>query len=293
MLETKWPLGIDLMLQAFSAAKDKRVLKFFCDMVDQSWRHVCLDRPRVKSLRNNKIQRMSKPSCQLMPRVSCLTMKLFKRDIWTNNAIDFGHEVRREVVTSLIGDGIFTQNGAPWKHSRALLRPQLFRKRYSDLNIFREHVDNMIESLPANGPVDLQPLFFRLTMDSATTLLFGKSVDSLKLDQAEDAERFTEAFQFAQEYTKKRYQFSRHCWLMNSRKYQSSCRTVHDFVDRMALRAIEDRRNGITSSGGTDTTNLLDSLVCETQDPVKPRGHLLHLLMGGRDTTATLLSWTM
>lgn len=35
MLETRWPLGIDLMLQAFSAAKDKRVPKFFCNMVDQ------------------------------------------------------------------------------------------------------------------------------------------------------------------------------------------------------------------------------------------------------------------
>ena len=151
----------------------------------------------------------------------------------------------------------------------------------------------MIESLPANGPVDLQPLFFRLTMDSATTLLLGKSVDSLKPDQAEDAERFTEAFQFAEEYTKKRYQFGRHCWLMNSRKYQSSCRTVHDFVDKMALRAIEDRRNGVAQYGGTDTTNLLDSLVSETQDPVELRGHLLHLLMARRDTTATLLSWTM
>jgi hypothetical protein len=36
MLETKWPLGIDLMLQAFSAAEDKRVAKFFCNAVDQA-----------------------------------------------------------------------------------------------------------------------------------------------------------------------------------------------------------------------------------------------------------------
>ena len=97
----------------------------------------------------------------------------------------------------------------------------------------------MIESLPANGPVDLQPLFFCLTMDSATAFLFGKSVDSLKPDQAEDAERFTEAFQFAQGYIKKIYQFGRHCWFMNSRKYQSSCRTVHDFVDEIALRQLK------------------------------------------------------
>lgn len=36
MLETRWPLGIDLMFRAFAAAKEKRVLKFFCGMVDQA-----------------------------------------------------------------------------------------------------------------------------------------------------------------------------------------------------------------------------------------------------------------
>ena len=36
MLETKWPLGIDLMLQTLSAAKDKQAPKFFCHIVDQA-----------------------------------------------------------------------------------------------------------------------------------------------------------------------------------------------------------------------------------------------------------------
>jgi hypothetical protein len=36
MLQTKWLLGIDLILQAFSVAKDKLVPKFFCNMVDQA-----------------------------------------------------------------------------------------------------------------------------------------------------------------------------------------------------------------------------------------------------------------
>lgn len=36
MLESRWPLGIDLMLRAFAAVKEKRVLKFFCGMVDHA-----------------------------------------------------------------------------------------------------------------------------------------------------------------------------------------------------------------------------------------------------------------
>lgn len=209
------------------------------------------------------------------------------------NLIDFGHEVRRDVVASLIGDGIFTQDGAPWKHSRALLRPQLFRNRYSDLKIFREHVDIMIKFMPANGKVEFQRLFFNLTIDSATAFLFGKSVGSLNPDQAEDAENFTEAFQFAQEYVKTRYQFGRQCWIMNSKKYRSTCQTVHNFVDKISSKAIEAHRSRKGSSIESEPLSLLESLVCQTQDQVELRGHLLHLLMAGRDTTAVLLTWTM
>jgi cytochrome P450 len=171
-----------------------------------------------------------------------------------------------------------------------LLRPQLCRKRYNDLNIFKEHVDNVIKSVPTIGNVDLQPLFFRLTMDTSTAFLFGKSVDSLSPDQAETSEKFTEAFQFAQEYVKKRYQFGRQCWLLNSQNYRSACRTVHEFVDKITHEAIKARKN---ASDKVEAKSLLDHLVQETQDPIELRGHLLHLLMAGRDTTATLLCWTM
>ncbi|KAH6713006.1 cytochrome P450 [Leptodontidium sp. MPI-SDFR-AT-0119] len=274
MLESSWPLGLDLISKIVSAAKEKRVCKFFCSMVDEAgdtfaWFALGL-------------------------RCWATTNPENVEAILSTFADDFGHEVRRAVVGSLIGDGIFTQDGASWKHSRALLRPQLSKKRYNDLNIFKAHVDNMMKCLPANGgKVDLQPLFFRLTMDASTAFLFGKSVNSLDPDQAEDAEIFTEAFQFAQEYVKKRYQLGGMCWLMNSKKYQAACRTVHDFVDNMSSKAIETRKARIDPSNETETTNLLDSLVCETQDQVELRSHVLHLLLAGRDTTATLLSWTM
>jgi hypothetical protein len=36
MLESRWPLGIDLVIRASTAAKNKRVMKFFCEIVDQA-----------------------------------------------------------------------------------------------------------------------------------------------------------------------------------------------------------------------------------------------------------------
>lgn len=193
-------------------------------------------------------------------------------------------------MKSLLGDGIFTQDGAAWKRSRDLLRPQLFRKRFEDLKVFEEHVDNLIKCIPTRGVVDLQPLFLRMTMDSATAFLFGKSVDTLNPDQAKDAEKFTDAFQYAQEYVKKRYQFGRLCWLMNGRKYQEACHTIHEFVDKFALEAIESRNS---VSDESEASSLLKNLVRQSQDPLELRSQLLHLLVGGRDSLAALMSWTL
>src|SRR5271163_4346128 len=96
-------------------------------------------------------------------------------------SLDFGFGVRRGVFYPLLGDGIFTQEGAAWKHSRELLRKQFVRTQYQNLDHFREHVDNLISRLPAKeGVIDLQPLFFNLTLDTTTALLFGLSVYSLK-----------------------------------------------------------------------------------------------------------------
>jgi cytochrome P450 len=40
---------------------------------------------------------------------------------------DFGLGLRHEQFYPLLGDGIFTLDGAGWTHSRALLRPQFAR----------------------------------------------------------------------------------------------------------------------------------------------------------------------
>jgi len=76
----------------------------------------------------------------------------------------------------MFGDGIFTQEGAAWKHSRETLRPQFLHKQYEDLEIFKQAVDDLLDAISDTatkhgGIVDLQPLFFRLTLDTTTSKL--------------------------------------------------------------------------------------------------------------------------
>jgi cytochrome P450 len=68
-----------------------------------------------------------------------------------------------------------------WSESRALLRPQFLKQRLSDLQIFENHVNDMISLLPSDGStIDIMDWFYRFTLDAATHYLFGKSVDSIK-----------------------------------------------------------------------------------------------------------------
>ncbi|KAK3308480.1 uncharacterized protein B0T15DRAFT_572645 [Chaetomium strumarium] len=83
----------------------------------------------------------------------------------STNFADYGFGCRPAVFAPLLGNGIFTQEGAVWKHSRELFRKQLIRAQYQDLRYFHEHVGNLIDCMPAHGVVDLQPLFFNLTWD--------------------------------------------------------------------------------------------------------------------------------
>lgn len=59
-----------------------------------------------------------------------------------------------------------------------MLRPHFSRTQISDLRLEEVHVQHMIKALGLNSSgwtaqIDLQPLFFRLTLDSATEFLFG------------------------------------------------------------------------------------------------------------------------
>lgn len=99
-------------------------------------------------------------------------------------AIDLG-PIRRGNFFPLLGNGIFTEDGKPWERSRAMMRPQFAREQVSDLDLEERHVQNMFRELDFflqpdewTDIVDLQVLFFRLTLDSATEFLFGESVDS-------------------------------------------------------------------------------------------------------------------
>ena len=187
-----------------------------------------------------------------------------------------------------MGSGIFTQDGARWKHSRELLRPQFMSNRILNFEQIRDCVQNLIECIPQDGSIDLQPLFFRLTFDTTTFLLFGKQMSSLKGEGIAGRESdFARAFNLGQDYLAERGRLGELYWLWGGREFRKACKICHDFVDDAVQKALEDFYTE------KERYVFLNALIQETRDPKALRDQCLNILLAGRDTTACCLSWTL
>jgi cytochrome P450 len=206
---------------------------------------------------------------------------------------DYGFGPRRDAFYRLLGEGIFNQDGKPWKHSRALLRRQFVRMQYQDLSAFKEHVDNLVDALQSSSDdvVDMQPLFFRYTLDTTTALIFGQSVNSLT-NEGRDA--FSDDFSEAADITAYRGRLGDLYWAYTPARFGKACKAIKSYVDgyvQDALGSLE--KVGDSSQDHTQNFVFIKELQDELHDPVLVRDQLVNCLLAGRDTTACLMSWTL
>lgn len=171
------------------------------------------------------------------------------------------------------------------------MRKQFARVGYQDLEQFREHVDNLIECLPNSGLVDLQPLFFGLTLDTTTALLLGHSVYSLRAGKDQDAENklFAESFNIAQEGLAKRFRIAPWHFLYNPASFRKACHNVHRYVEKY----IETTMRPDDKTKDSKRSVFIQHISQQAQDTKDIRDQLLNVLLAGRDTTACCLSWTL
>lgn len=181
---------------------------------------------------------------------------------------------------------------------QALVRPSFTKSQVADLDTFETHIQHLIAKIPKDGSVvDLQALFFQLTLDSATEFLFGESVDVLRSPAGSEQQLFGLAFDYAQMELTKRTRLGPFLWLYRNKEFDIACKRVHNFVDKFVARALEYRR---ATRAGEKAGNVeekgkyifANELALATDDPLQVRAELLNILLAGRDTTAGLLSNT-
>lgn len=192
-----------------------------------------------------------------------------------------------------------------------MLRPQFARQQVADLELEEIHLQNMLKHLTTKdgwtSVVDLSPLFFRLTLDSATEFLFGQSVlsqlaalPSQSSVKTKDSGRlnlisFASAFDNTTMAISHRARLSELYWLYSPKHFHDDIKVIHQFADyyvNLALTTdLSISSEGQVKGQGRDRYVFLKELVKATRDPIELRSQLLNILLAGRDTTAGLLGW--
>lgn len=200
-----------------------------------------------------------------------------------------------------------------------MLRPQFTRTQISNLALEEVHVQNLFrrfkhcanKSDPWTDPVDLAPLFFNLTLDSATEFLFDHSVDSqITYDQAtaaaaaadddnrSDWSSFGRAFDRANAVISFQSVLMDFYYLYSPKSFRDDCKTVHEFADYFVQKALDESKaqekdgDAEAKESSSEGYIFLRELAKTTRDPVALRSQLLNILLAARDTTAGLMGWT-
>lgn len=213
----------------------------------------------------------------------------------------FSIGMRKYCFRPLLGDGIFASEGERWKHSRQMLRPQFAREQVAHVESLEPHMQVFFKHIRLfnSRPFDIQALFHRLTMDTATEFLFGESLGSLRDESVgyyENKEDFKEkygfdaAFNVSQNYITLRLLAQSFYFLVNNKKFRECNAKVHEFTQHYVNRALEASQEELDERSKKGYT-ILYELVKHTRDPKVLQDELLSIMLAGKNTTASLLSF--
>ncbi|KAK1505067.1 cytochrome P450 [Colletotrichum abscissum] len=269
-LPYRWPFALDLLKRQYDALPSGRLLEF------QTRYMKIAPTLRIDILGEGYI----------------ITDPVNIEAILSTRFEDFGLGSRRIGLMPLLGEGIFTQDGPAWRHSRELLRRQFSRIRDSELTAFEEHTDILVRALEHESQmstvVDMQPHFFEYTLGTTTHLLFGEPHHSLP-----EHERLAlcDNFDYATLISAIRLRLADLSWLYTPKKFRDACKGVRDWATFFSDKALDFMEEHGEEAAMVKYSFIVD-LWRDTHDRNIVRDQLLHVLIAGRDTTACLLSWT-
>lgn len=200
-----------------------------------------------------------------------------------------------------MGDGILGAKGPIWAKGRALIRPVFSRKQITDLQSYETHFQDLLAIIPGDGStVDLKPLFLHFTFDTSSKLLLGASPHTLRLYPSPEASEVEDSFDYVGTQMLDRVIRGPLMFTHRDPKFFKSCETLHKYFDSYIDQAIQISNQPNAQEawerempGTADSYVLLREALKTTSDRVWLRDQLISSLVGGRDTTASLMSIAM
>ncbi|KAF8219014.1 cytochrome P450 monooxygenase pc-3 [Tricholoma matsutake] len=225
-------------------------------------------------------------------------------------------------LQDFLGTGMFNSDGDMWKFHRGMTRPFFSKERITDFDIFDRHAKNaigqIIDRLKAGYAVDFQDVASRFTIDSATEFLFGSDIDTLSAGLPYPASSPLASSDAFMNHPSNKFAsaiLECLCQTLNRANYGSSWplaefwknkvkphrKVVDQFIEPVLVEALA-KRTKAADSGRTasdklrtdaDEETLLNHLINQTQDIQVLKDELLNLLLAGRDTTASTLTFSI
>ena len=270
-------LGLDLSLSTYIALRNYRYLE-----AEQS-----LFQENGNTYASKTIGRAALNTCDPENIKSLLSIKFL-------DYVYGSPRSRRLRFRRLMGEGLMTTDGAAWKHSRGMLQPSFVRSHERNLDVFDKYWGRLLERLPtdAASTVDLQPLFFRFTMETSLDLFVGSSRPP-SFD-GDVISKFTAAFDRGLRNVTVDFGLGPFTKFISHSPMQvrKDRKFLESFIDHYIHNALAQKAasssDGKTSSGSSSL--FLDELLQRTSDPIEIRAELMFVMVAARDSTACLLS---
>ncbi|KAI5804306.1 cytochrome P450, partial [Geopyxis carbonaria] len=186
----------------------------------------------------------------------------------------------RDATVRFIGQGIFTQDGEDWRQSRKLLQPSFRASAVADFAMLERHLQPVWDAIDADiaagersDGVEMDALFHKMMLEFATEFLFGLSPQDEQLGAMFDA---------GTRHTILSWMFGPLHALYYPPGFRAAVKYVHAYTDRLVQRVLSSQSSG-----------FLTAVAQLTRDPVVLRSQALNILLAGRDTTASTLSWAV
>nr|XP_043634772.1 cytochrome P450 704C1-like [Erigeron canadensis] len=208
------------------------------------------------------------------------------------------------IMKDLFGNGIFTVDGAKWRHQRKLASFEFSTKVLRDFSsiIFKSNTAKLVKHISllaaAGNAMDLQDLLMKSTLDSMFKVGFGFDLDTLSgLDEASN--QFMKAFDDSNALVYWRFmdllwKVKRYLSIGSETTLKDNIRIIDSFVYRLIHNKREQMKN---ENHNRNKEDILSRFLMESEnDPVNMndkylRDISLSFVIAGKDTSANTLTW--